>query len=112
MGTFKPEFVIGIVIYDPDKTKDLDRFVEEHSRLFTKSEELTNGFVNYVMFWDGSKEWWNASNEADRLREIFIELLKQVGGTTIYHIEDYEDSDPTVSRFFVYTKDRRVSESG
>ena len=104
MGDFKPEFVIGIITHSPEKTRELDSFVEKHPHLFTKSGELTNGHVNYIMFWDGSKEWWDDSNEGDRLRKIFIALLSQIECAKIYHIVDHVDREPTVTKTFIYSE--------
>ena len=109
MGTFKPEFVIGVVLVS-ERSDDLDRFVAEHPRLFTKSGELVNGYINYVMFWDGSKEGWDESNEADRLRETFIELLKKIEYTRIYHIEHHEGVAPSMSWMYVFKEEEEWKE--
>jgi len=100
IGVFKPEFVIGIVSAW-EETDELDQFVLEHPKLFSKSGVLVNGYVNYVMFWDGSKEGWDDSIEGDRLRNTFLQLLKRINYTKIYYIE-HEKSEPTVSFSFVW----------
>jgi len=93
LGLYKPEFVIGLV-FSQWATKELNEFVEKHPDLFFKFPEGLNGDVTYVMGWDGSKEGWDASNEADELRNKFIQLLKDVPYSKIYHIEHPEEETP------------------
>jgi len=97
MGEFRPQFVIGLVVGNSPEKDKLDAFVAENPKLFTKSEELANGYINYVMFWDGSKEHWDDSNEGNELRAKFIWLLGGIKGATWYEIVHYMDTSPRVS---------------
>ena len=101
MGEVRPQFVIGLVVGDSPEKKELDAFVAENHKLFTKSEELTNGHINYVMFWDGSKEHWDDSDEGDELRAKFIWLLGGIEGATWYEMVHYMDTSPKVSYHWV-----------
>lgn len=104
MGTLKPQWIIGLTVAYEDRTAKLDKFVDEHPRLFTRSKEQTNGYINYVMFWDGSKEAWDDSNEGDKLREQFLKLLKEAGGMRIYEIVDPPDCEPRIKLTYIPPK--------
>lgn len=96
MGVLKPQWVIGITFANSEETELLDNFIEQHPKLFTKSKVMVNGYINYVMFWDGSKEYWDDSNEGDALRKQFLELLRQTKYTDIYEIERNEGCEPSL----------------
>ena len=85
MGTFRPELVwVEIGEYDKVRKK-MNQFVKKYPYWFVKSNVLTNSTINYVMFWDGSKEGWDTSNKADKLRKKFIEIaLKAMSGSGIF----------------------------
>jgi len=103
MGTFRTTFVVGIVNEYQTKTsqgKALDNFVKANKNLFTKSKPLVNGFITYVMFYDGSKEGWEESEKADELREEFIRLLDAIQYSEIYYIDRPEDKQATLSFSF------------
>lgn len=79
MSHYKHQFVIAVLVESKENRKwvrKLDKFVAANPQLFAKSARMTNGFVNYVMFWDGSSEGWVESAQADDLRLKFILLLK------------------------------------
>jgi hypothetical protein len=100
MGYFVYEFVVGIVnqcSLKSENKKALNRFVKEHKELFSKSREQVNGYITYVMFYDGSKEGWEESEKANELRERFIELLDRISHAQIYHVRNPEDSCPVLN---------------
>ena len=95
MGVFYRQVVVCIT-YDGDSPAKiaLNDFVESNKGLFTKSETLINGFVNYVMFWDGSKEGWDESNKGNQLREEFLKLINKLDYAYLYEINDHEEYEP------------------
>jgi len=93
MGVIKREFVNAVVAdYDIEANKirfdNLIKFMDEHPNLFSYSLKLTNGENCFIMNWDGSKEGWPESDEADELRKKFIDFLKGFEFPDIYHIID------------------------
>ena len=105
MGTLKPQWIIGLTVEYKNHTAKLDKFVEEHPRLFTRSKTQTNGYINYIMFWDGSKEGWDDSNEGDKLRNQFLKLMKEAGRFTVYEIVDPENYEPKIQRSYIHSHD-------
>lgn len=102
MGVICVQAVVCIT-YDwksNDRT-ELDKLVEAHPKLFTKSETMVNGVINYVMFWDGSKEGWDDSDEGDELRKKFISLVKKLLGADLYEIYHYEDGNPQLKHTLI-----------
>jgi len=102
MGTFYEQMVIVTTDEAPD---ELDAFMVEHPDYFARSNALSNGIINYVMFWDGSKEGWDCSNEADELRKEFITICKKLRWANIYEIDNHESWKPElqVTRIRNYT---------
>src|SRR6185437_16291776 len=96
-GYFMNEFVIGVInnCYKESVVK-LDKFTELHSDLIFKKNALSNGYINYVMIWDGSKEGWETSEEADLVRAEFISLLKSTKADW-YSIQDGEDYEEPIN---------------
>lgn len=93
MGQFNPEYVCGYVYgYDDKRYQKLDLFVQKNSDLFIKKYSIRNNYINYIMIWDGSKEFWDESDRANILREKFIRLLQE-SNANIYHIVDDEMDD-------------------
>jgi len=91
MGTLFEQVVVCITYaFDSNDLSELDRFVEEYPDLFAKSGELINSTVNYVMFWDGSKEGWDNSNEGDELRRAFLEACDKLCLAHVYQINNHE----------------------
>ena len=106
MGTFYEQMVIVTTDEAPD---ELDAFMVEHPDYFARSAPLSNGTINYVMFWDGSKEGWDSSNEADELRKEFLILCNKLRRANIYEINNHESWNPDlqVTRVRNYTKPSR-----
>jgi len=112
MGEFKQEFVCGVVFEElnpSDKKRELDKFINENQDLFIKKDPKRNGYVSYVMIWDGGKEGWIESDRANKLREKFIQLL-QKNDAHIYHIIDdpYSDHPYLFSHYDKYSKEIKV----
>lgn len=98
MGVISPQMVICICHDREGNAKDeLDDFVKATPDLFVRSGVLTNGVINYVMFWDGSKEGWNESDRGDELRDKFLDLVKELTYAEIYKIDHFENYQPTLS---------------
>jgi hypothetical protein len=72
----------------------LDNFVKKHNIYFHKSEKMTNGYITYIMFFDGSKEGWTESNKCDALRLKFLRLISKLSYGSVYIIEHYENEGP------------------
>jgi hypothetical protein len=85
MGNFRPELVWTEIGAFDIVRKKLNQFVKKYPYWFSKSKVLTNSTINYVMFWDGSKEGWDTSNRADKIRKKFIETALK-GDEYVYHI--------------------------
>ena len=95
MGVIYRQAVLCITHDEESKVlTELDAFIKQNPLLFAKSETLTNGVINYVMFWDGSKEGWTESNEGDKLRAKFIEIVNRLEWADIYEINDHEEYTP------------------
>jgi len=81
MGTIQPEYLIVQVSDFEEGIKAVDAFITalplRHRNLFTKSKPMSNGYITYFMNWDGSKEGWKTSDEADKVREDFIEVVNE-----------------------------------
>lgn len=115
MGYQKEEFVCAIVLPPLENETTaieafdiLNRLVDESyidhgdgtsTRTFARSGTMVNGYVNYVMFWDGSKEGWGESEQGDKLRSHFIELLSQIPFSHIYHVARADDWHNAQVRF-------------
>src|SRR3972149_2430266 len=84
-------------------------FINENQDLFIKKDTKRNGYVSYVMIWDGGKEGWIESDRANKLREKFIQLL-QKNDAHIYHIIDdpYSDHPYLFSHYDKYSKEIKV----
>ena len=108
MGTLYEQMVI-VTTYDwgSNDRRELDQFISEHPDLFTKSGVLTNSTINYMMFWDGSKEGWSDSDRGDELRAEFIRLCKKLYMAEIYEINNHEmrENDPTLIHTYVRNRD-------
>ncbi len=107
MGQLTQEFVYG-VIFNFDKSQKLDKFIEKNPELFIKKDSTRNGYINYVMIWDGSKEGWDESDHADSLRRKFIKLLQELDAS-IYHIVD-SDMDEQIRLFTHEDKYSKIKE--
>ena len=115
MGEFKQEFVCGVLFEErkPSKEKKkLDEFINNNQDLFIKKDPKRNGYVSYVMYvmiWDGSKEGWEESDLANKLREKFIRLL-QKNNANVYHVIDdpYSDHPYLFSHYDKYSKEIKV----
>jgi len=93
MGVERREFVNAVVAdYDMKNHKtrldNLIKFMDANKKLFSYSLNLTNGENCFMMCWDGSKEGWNESDNADELRTKFIAFLNGFDSACIYHIMD------------------------
>ena len=106
MGWFNKETVIGIAYDDRDMKDSRNREPLDAIELFITSSKhplfavipaIRNGYITYVMAWDGSKEGWDASDEANKIREEFI-LKLQDANAKIYHIEDSDMNDAAFMR--------------
>lgn len=99
-GYFMNEFVIGVIndCYHNEVAK-LDKFMESNSDLIVKKNALSNGYINYIMIWDGSKEGWDTSKRADQVREKFISLLKSTKSDW-YTIQDGEDYEKPITNSY------------
>lgn len=93
MGTFQSDYLI-IEIWDIEGKVEaaadnfLQEIPEEYKKLFHKFNKLTNGLLVYFMTYDGSKEGWKTSDDADELRSNFIDLIKKTtSGAEIFHIK-------------------------
>lgn len=95
MGVIHRQMVVCITYdYNSNNLTELDDLVDQNPKLFAKSLELINGIINYVMFWDGSKEEWGDSIEGDKLREKFFKAIKKLEHAHIYEISDHEADEP------------------
>jgi len=99
MGYLLKEFVNAVVAdYDLEGHKirfdNLIKMMDEHPDLFSYKLKLTNGESCFMMNWDGSKEGWSESEEADELRKKFIAFLKGFDYADIYHIKHGECEKP------------------
>jgi len=102
MGVLREQIVVCTTYdWDSNDRSKLDSFVEQHPKFFVKLSTMINGVINYIMFWDGSKEGWPESDEADELREQFINLLKKLGWASIYEIDNYEHENPILEYTFI-----------
>jgi hypothetical protein len=97
MGYFRRKTVTAICSNYDDKVKlaRLDSFITKNPKLFTKLDSLANGYITYVMAWDGSKEGWDTSDDADKLRSRFIKLLKDLDAD-IYHVIQGKCEDASI----------------
>lgn len=89
MGTLQHDFINAIVYEDEghqEAVNKLKEFVKEHDDLFVRLDGKANGYVNYMMGWDGSKEGWDVSDKYDKLRDKFVKLLKATYYAEIYHV--------------------------
>ena len=101
MGTLQQDFVNAVITeYDEDKKQidELNKFVAEHDDICVKLDSKANGYVNYFMGWDGSKEGWETSDKYDIIREQFIKLIKAIRYSKIYHVVDGDFYDEPVLR--------------
>jgi len=105
MGYIKKQWILALIVGQSEGRQELDKFIQENTKFFTKSQEMTNGYTNYVMYWDGSKEGWDSSNMGDVIRGKFIRLLNGVEGATIYEITDDEHRDnPEINKRWICPK--------
>lgn len=112
MGVINEQMVICTTYdWDSNDRSDLDEFVEAHTELFVKSPTFINGVINYVMFWDGSKEGWDISDEGDKLRKKFISLIKKLDWATIYEINNFERESPLLTHTFIMNGEVYVEDS-
>jgi hypothetical protein len=79
MGVIQPSYLI-VKLVSRRGTQKLNAFIrklpEEYRILFHRLVTPANAYVIYIMNWDGSKEGWDTSREADAIREDFIKLVK------------------------------------
>ncbi|KKN06016.1 hypothetical protein LCGC14_1081620 [marine sediment metagenome] len=99
MGYLFKEFVNAVVSgHDLKKHKirfdNLIKMMDEYPNLFSYKLKLTNNENCFMMNWDGSKEGWGESEEADELRKKFIAFLKGFDYADIYHIQHGECEEP------------------
>lgn len=87
MGVINHKIAIVIVFEDDPNLDFFEAIIRDMNQAwlltFSSSAELIsssgvqwNGFIQFTFNMDGSKEGWEASNEADRLREKFIRASK------------------------------------
>jgi len=96
MGTLKQHFVNAIVdedVTDKDKkhVDNLKQFVKNYSEICIRLPAISNGYVNYMMGWDGSKEGWETSDKYDTIREQFISCFIELKQAPCF-IKSIEDS--------------------
>jgi len=103
MGTFQSDYLI-VEIWDTQGKveKKADSFIKkikdkQFRSLFHKFQGLTNGVLVYFMSYDGSKEGWDTSEKANKLRNKFVDLINEnTSGAYIYHLKprgDIQDED-------------------
>lgn len=98
MGTIQSEHLI-VELRGEDKdgtisgenTKKIDAFIKKlepaFRNLFFKCITKTNAYITYFMAWDGSKEGWDTSETANKIRDMFVKVVKEsYESPTILHI--------------------------
>ena len=45
---------------------------------------VMNSYRSYLMVPDGSKEWWNTSDDADVIRNYFVEEMSKAPGCEVF----------------------------
>lgn len=100
MGYIKKQWLIVNFFDFKDEKKSIKKvnnFIKKlgnKKRFFYKNTKKTNGYITFFMDWDGSKEGWNTSNDFDKIRESFINLIKKIAPESkIIHICDDENED-------------------
>ncbi len=90
MGTFQSDYLI-VEFATEDGTKEVDKWINRrrgiYKTLFSKFVHLRNFGVSYIMWYDGSKEWWLCSDKADELRDEFVKIVKKAGACDVLHIQ-------------------------
>lgn len=89
MGYNQTDFVYAVTL---DEDPELNKFVKKYPKLFFMKHGTTNSWVNYVMIYDGSKEGWSDSDDADKIRERFIKKCKEVEASW-WHVSDGESDE-------------------
>lgn len=101
--------IVNLVTHDYDNNpnvKEIYNFVTLHPEYFCKSDRMTNSYVNVTMFYDGSKEGWAESEQANILREEFIQLCRTLEYGDLYVINHPEDSCATLYHEDLYRDDK------
>ena len=112
MGVLYRQMVICITYdWDSNERKELDKLVEENPGFFAKSPSLINSVMSYVMFWDGSKEGWDISDDGDKLRKQFIKLIKNLESAELYEINDHEENEPKLKHTYISNFHRSEGET-
>ena len=96
MGYIKKEYVIvDYFEFKNDKKpilKMIKKFIRElepqFKRLFYVNEKMVNGSITIFMNWDGSKEGWDHSNEADSYRKELLDMVKKTDSKVFYVCDD------------------------
>ena len=108
MGTLQQDF-INAFISDFDKNDkridELNKFVEEHKDICVRLPSVANGYVNYFMGWDGSKEGWDTSDRYDVIRKQFIKLLMAVDYSKVYQVTDGDFYEEPVLKCLTYEEE-------
>jgi len=82
--------------------KALKKFAKSHRKYVRYSSTNINSVVNFVFFWDGSKEGWDISNDCYKLRKQFFNLARDLKLGDIYAIDHREDSSPELKHINLF----------
>lgn len=82
MGVLQPDYLI-IEIGSEENTEIIDNWIKnkvpkKFQNLFHKTVTCVNGECNYYVSWDGSKEGWSDSDRGGKIKEQFVDFVKDV----------------------------------
>ena len=107
MGYIKHE---AVIVTTWNKSRELDYFLETvpepYDQLFVKLNGVINDYDTYFMAPDGSKEGWEPSTDADKIRADFLKVAQTIPYVNIVYVGYGGDHGSEVGTTIEFTTDK------
>ena len=109
MGYQKREVAVVVTFSDTPEfyaeCNDINAAWNRACDIIVRSGPHVNGYTTYLFAYDGSKEGWDASDEADALRQRFVDSAKTMLGWPDIAVVKLRDDDGMSSVWFYHEED-------